>query len=95
MDPAIAKFYRIQDPFPMRWSDPIDEVQTTQRKGKRKTTTRFSVLQDEGLSSRIGTTAFETGVPQDEPDPLGSAGTVIRTLKQKGINADENLLLRR
>ncbi|RPA85957.1 hypothetical protein BJ508DRAFT_234861 [Ascobolus immersus RN42] len=94
MDPAIAKFYRIQDPFPMRWSDPIDEVQTTQRKGKRKTTTRFSVLQEEGLSSRIGSTAFETGVPQDEADPLGSGSTVIRTLKQKGINADENLLLR-
>lgn len=94
VDPAIGKHYRLTDPFPTTWSDPIEDSQAVHRKATRASTARYSVLQEEGMFLRSSGSAFDAGVPQDEADPLGSASSIVRVLRQKGLPVDENLKLR-
>jgi exocyst complex component 2 len=97
---GLLKHYRLQDPFPETWSDPIEDAQLQQRKLSRRSTKRYSVLQDDGISSSLrglvggGDVYSGTTVAQDEPDPLGTADSVVRVLKKRGIPAEENVRLR-
>lgn len=96
---ALLAHYRLQNPFPQSWSDPIEEAQAKQRLQYRKSTSRYSVLQEESVSSSlkglVGGDLFSGGaVKEDEPDPLGTADSVVRVLRQRGIHADDNVRLR-
>ncbi|KAL7266939.1 Exocyst complex component S5 [Rhizina undulata] len=96
---ALLKQYRLQDPYPESWSDPIEDLQAQQRKQLRASTSRYSVLQEEGipisLKGLVGGDLFSGGVvPEDEPDPLGSTDSVVRVLKKRGLPVDENSRLR-
>ena len=93
MDAAVAKHYRLTDPYPLVWTDPIEDSQVIQRKAIRPSTARYSVLQEEGLSLRA-TTSLDASIPQDEADPLGTTSSVVRILRQKGLKVDESLKLR-
>jgi exocyst complex component 2 len=100
-DPAFLKHYRLQDPFPTSWSDPIDDAQQQLQRGglHRKSTVRYSVLQEEHASPTlrglIGDDLYEGGaVPRDEPDPLGSTDSVVRVLKKRGLPVEDNVRLR-
>lgn len=94
MDPTIAKHYRLTDPFPTAWSDPIEDSQAVHRKATKASTARYSVLQEEGMSLRSSGNALEAAVPQDEADPLGSTSSVVRILRKRGLLVDNNLKLR-
>lgn len=94
MDAAIARHYRLTDPFPTVWSDPIEDNQAVHRKATRASTARYSVLQEEGMSLRSSGNVLDTTIPQDEADPLGTTNSVVRVLRQKGLPVDENLPLR-
>ncbi|KAF8423080.1 exocyst complex component Sec5-domain-containing protein [Tirmania nivea] len=94
MDAAIAKHYRLADPFPTTWSDPIEDNQVVHRKATRASTARYSVLQEESMSLRSSGNVLDTTIPQDETDPLGTSSSIVRVLRQRGLPVDENLLLR-
>lgn len=96
---AILKHYRLQDAFPTAWSDPIEDAQAKQRKQFRQSTSRYSVLQEDGASSSlkglVGGDLYSSGsVPEDEPDPLGTTESVVRVLRKRGIPAQDNVRLR-
>lgn len=96
---ALLTHYRLQDPFPTSWSDPIEEEQAKQRVRYRQSTSRYSVLQEDGLSSSlkglVGGDLYSGGpIPEDEPDPLGSVPSVARALLKRGIPVDDNVRLR-
>lgn len=99
-DGAMLKHYRLQEPFPTSWSDPIEDVQKQHRGLNRKSTVRYSVLQESNVSSSalkglMEADLYEGGrVPRDEPDPLGSTDSVVRVLRQRGLPVEENVRLR-
>lgn len=91
---ALLKHYRLQDPFPAAWSDPIEDAAEMQGL-KGNSTVRYSVLQENVASTLKGLLADDGGMlPQDEPDPLGTTESVVRVLKQRGLPVEENLRLR-
>ncbi|PWW76845.1 hypothetical protein C7212DRAFT_351691 [Tuber magnatum] len=96
---ALLKHYRLQNPFPETWSDPIEEAHIIQRQQSRASTSRYSVLQEEGISASlkglVGGDVYSTGaVPEDEPDPLGMVGSVARVLGKRGLPVRDNVRLR-
>lgn len=100
-DPALLKHYRLNDPNPIAWADPIEEAQQQRQRGglHRQSTVRYSVLQEEQVSAAlrglIGDDLFEGGsVPRDEPDPLGTTDSVVRVLRQRGLPVEDNVRLR-
>jgi len=43
----------------------------------------------------VGGDVYSTGiVPEDEPDPLGTASSVVRVLGKKGLPVRDNVRLR-
>ncbi|KAF8472115.1 exocyst complex component Sec5-domain-containing protein [Kalaharituber pfeilii] len=94
MDATVARHYRLTEPFPQTWSDPIEDSQIVHRKATKASTARYSVLQEEGMSLRSGGNTLDSTVPQDEADPLGMTSSVVRVLRQKGLPVDDNLKLR-
>ncbi|KAI5814277.1 exocyst complex component Sec5-domain-containing protein [Pyronema omphalodes] len=101
-DPALLKHYRLQDPFPTSWSDPIEEAHKEHNKRNgavhRKSTVRYSILQEEHVSASLKGLIgdeFEGGnVPKDESDPLGTTDSVVRVLRQRGLPVEDNVRLR-
>lgn len=96
---ALLTHYRLQNPFPETWSDPIEEAQIIQRQQSRASTSRYSILQEEGIAASlrglVGGDVYSTGVvPEDEPDPLGIANSVVRVLKKRGLPVKDNVRLR-
>jgi exocyst complex component 2 len=96
---SLLKHYRLQDPFPTAWSDPVEEAQKQQVNLRRKSTVRYSVLQEANVSSAlkglIGDDLNDGAtLPRDEPDPLGSTDSVVRVLKQRGLPVEDNVRLR-
>lgn len=92
MDPAVAKHYRLTEPFPTTWSDPVEDTHIAQK--IKPSTARYSVLQEDGMLRLAGGSALDNSIPQDEPDPLGSTSSVVRVLRQKGLPVDDNIRLR-
>ena len=97
---AMLKYYRLQDPLPATWSDPVEVAQKQHRTLNRKSTVRYSVLQEANVSSSalkglVDSDLYEGGsVPRDEPDPLGSTDSVVRVLRQRGLPVEDNVRLR-
>lgn len=97
---ALLSHYRLQDLFPTSWSDPIEVEQVKQRQHFRRSTSRYSVLQDEGISSSlkgllVGDLYSTRGsLPEDEQDPLGSIDSVARVLRKRGIPIEDDVRLR-
>ncbi|PKS08998.1 hypothetical protein jhhlp_003611 [Lomentospora prolificans] len=102
---SILEFYRLQTLYPTEWpqennsdaSDSEDEIKKKlQRRKSRyqaleRTTTRRSLLGGESTGKSGGGGAV---VQKDEPDPLGTTDSVVRTLRQLGLPAQENARLR-
>ena len=96
---SLLKHYRLQDPFPEKWSDPIEDAQIAQRERSRASTSRYSILQEEGVSASlkglVGGDLYSSGaVAEDEPDPLGTTDSVVRVLNKRGLPVMENVRLR-
>src|SRR3978361_1348456 len=99
--PVLLKHYRLHDPNPTTWTDPIEEAQQQRQYGglHRKSTVRYSVLQEEQvyatLRGLIGDNLYEGGsLPRDEPDPLGTTNSVVHVLRQRGLPVEDNVRLR-
>lgn len=101
-DTAVLNYYNITTPFPTAWppekddSDP-DEPPLGTGFGFQRPKSRYHVLEHNGSGRRSLVTGsdklgggLETQVQKDEADPLGSADSVIRVLRQRGVAVDED-----
>lgn len=101
-DTAVLNYYNITTPFPTAWppekddSDP-DEPPLGTGFGSQRPKSRYHVLEHNGSGRRSLVTGsdklgggLENQVQKDEADPLGSAESVIRVLRQRGVAVDED-----
>ncbi|KAI0599403.1 exocyst complex component Sec5-domain-containing protein [Biscogniauxia sp. FL1348] len=110
LDRNVLEFYQISTPFPTTWptekndnSDGSDSEQD-QRKRKRKINRRKSRYQalERAVSNRnsiiSGSETSANGVSnlvqRDEPDPLGTSESVVRSLMQLGVPIADDTRLR-
>lgn len=101
-DTVVLNYYNITTPFPTAWppekddSDP-DEPLLGAGFGFQRPKSRYHVLEHNGGgrpslvpgSEKLGG-GLENLVQKDEADPLGSADSVIRVLRQRGAAVDED-----
>ncbi|KAG7131836.1 Exocyst complex component SEC5 like protein [Verticillium longisporum] len=103
---SVLEFYGLPNPYPNEWpdeknnsdgSDADEEKQT--KLGRRKS--RYQAL-ERAVSDRRSTipgAQSEKGgvgniVQKDEPDPLGTTDSVVRTLRQLGVPVQDDARLR-
>lgn len=107
---TILNHYNLTTLYPTSWptekdeSDESDaEISLVQQKAAlRRSRSRYSALERAGSdrkslvpgSERTGT-GVENLVQKDEPDPLGGADSVVRVLREKGMNVEDDSRLRR
>ena len=108
-DRNVLEFYQLSTPFPTEWpadkdkSDGSDSEQEQQKK-KHKLNRRKSRYQalERAVSNRAsiisGSETSANGVSnlvqRDEPDPLGTTDSVVRTLRQLGVPIQDDPRLR-
>lgn len=101
-DTAVLNYYNITTLFPKAWPPEKDDADPDEPLlgagfGFQRPKSRYSVLERDGSgrrslvpgSEKLGG-GLENLVQKDESDPLGSADSVIRVLRQKGVAADED-----
>ncbi|KAH8804967.1 exocyst complex component Sec5-domain-containing protein [Xylogone sp. PMI_703] len=107
---TVLEHYQLSTPYPLEWpaekdlSDASDEEEDTTKPpkgGLRRTKSRFSALERSASDSRNlvpgsqkSGDGVETLVQRDEPDPLGTADSVVRILRQMGLPVQEDTKLR-
>lgn len=103
---TILDFYQLPNPYPTEWpaeNDPegsSDEGEKDVKLQRRKS--RYQALERAFSTRASGVPGAEGGVGEignlvqkDEPDPLGSSDSVVRTLKHLGLPLQDDLRLRR
>lgn len=105
-DRAVLEHYGLTTPFPTEWpaeknnSDVSDDEDDKKRKINRRKS-RYQAL-ERAVSNRQsiipGTEKSANGVEnivqKDEPDPLGTTDSVVRTLRQLGVPVQDDPRLR-
>ena len=105
---TILNHYNLTSPFPNTWpaekndSDASEDEQPASKKdGLRRSKSRYSALERAGSDRRSlvpGAQKLKDGqenlVQKDEPDPLGTSGSVVRVLRQRGLPVEEDTRLR-
>lgn len=106
---TVLEHYQLATAYPVEWpaekdhSDASDEEETkaTSRSDIRSSKSRYSALvratgDRKSLvpGSQRGDNGVETLVQRDEPDPLGSTDSVVRSLRQLGLPVHEDTRLR-
>ncbi|KAH8912873.1 hypothetical protein BR93DRAFT_870989 [Coniochaeta sp. PMI_546] len=106
LDRTVLDFYQVSNPYPTEWpaeknnSDASDEEDTKKKKLNRRKS-KYQAL-ERAVSNRSsivpGSESSAGGVTnlvqRDEPDPLGTTDSVVRTLKQMGLPLQEDIRLR-
>ena len=107
-DRNVLEFYQLSTPFPTEWpadkdkSDGSDSEQEQQKKQKlNRRKSRYQAL-ERAVSNRAsiisGSETSANGVSnlvqRDEPDPLGTTDSVVRTLRQLGVPIQDDPRLR-
>lgn len=105
-EPAILNHYNLTTPYPTSWpvekddSDASDDASPA-KPSVRRSKSRYSALERNGSDRRSlvpGSEKTGDGVEnlaqKDEADPLGSADSVVRVLRQKGIAVEDDQRLR-
>lgn len=101
-DTDIAQFYNLPSAFPNEWPAQLDdedgaEGAALQHRGSKSS---YDVLgrsrsrRSANLGPLMGNSGRENLVKDDEPDPLGSTGSVLNALKQRGLPVAEDSRLR-
>src|SRR5947207_10415276 len=106
---AILNHYNLSSPFPEAWPEDkdrngdSDDDQTNKATSKlaRSSKSRYSAL-GRGANDRRSLVpglqrsrdGVENLVQKDEPDPLGTTESVVRTLRQQGLPVDDDVRLR-
>ncbi|KAG8167828.1 hypothetical protein KVR01_003517 [Diaporthe batatas] len=105
LERTVLDFYQLSDPYPVEWpaekdtSDVSEDEEAKQKINRRKS--RYQAL-ERAVSNRVsmlpGQEKSANGVgnivQKDEPDPLGTTDSVVRTLKQLGVPVQEDPRLR-
>jgi exocyst complex component 2 len=106
LERSVLEFYQVSTPYPVEWppdknnSDISDDEDTKSKINRRKS--RYQAL-ERAVSNRTsvvpGSETSGSGVgnlvQKDEPDPLGTTESVVRTLKTMGLPLQDDPRLRR
>ena len=102
---TVLDFYGISTPYPSEWpaekndDDDSDDDATKKSKLNRRKS-RYQALERVTTRASIVPGSENSGngrsnlVQKDEPDPLGTTDSVVRTLKQMGLPLQDDLKLR-
>ncbi|KKK20993.1 exocyst complex component Sec5 [Aspergillus rambellii] len=108
-DADVAHFYNLPSAYPEEWPAELDESdleeegeqqeeeKTLQRRGSKS---GYLVLERSNSSRRglsLGSLKGSSGrdnLKVDEPDPLGTSGSVLDTLRKRGLPVDDDTRLR-
>lgn len=102
---TVLDFYQLSNPYPVEWptekdgSDVSEDDDAKAKANRRKS--RYQAL-EKAVSNRNslmpGHQKSANGVgnivQKDEPDPLGTTDSVVRTLKQLGVPVQEDPRMR-
>lgn len=99
---AILEFYRLQTLFPNEWpaennSDVSDSEDEVKKKMARRKSRYQALERTPTRRSLTGTEPSGIGggrVLKDEPDPLGTTDSVVRTLRHLGMPVQDNPRIR-
>lgn len=106
----VVNHYNLSTPYPEEWPAELDEsdksdddsitLSPPERTSLRRSKSRYSAL-ERGIGDRRSIPGSQrTGdgrdnlVQKDEPDPLGSADSVVRILRQRGITVEDDTRMR-
>lgn len=100
---SILEFYRLQTLYPSEWpaennSDASDSEDEVKKKMQRRKSRYQALERTPTRRSLTGTESSGKGgglVLKDEPDPLGTTDSVVRTLRQLGMPVQDNPRIRR
>lgn len=104
-DRTILDFYQLPTPYPSEWPPEKDKSESSGDEGNAKKLkrrkSRYQALERAVSERRSVVPGSEGGkggvgnlVQKDEPDPLGSSESVVRTLKHLGLPVQDDLRLR-
>ncbi|KAK1759262.1 exocyst complex component Sec5-domain-containing protein [Echria macrotheca] len=101
LERTVLDFYQVSTPYPVEWpadknneSDASEDESAKKKLNRRKSryqaleravSTRSSVIP----GSEHSASGVSNLVQRDEPDPLGTTDSVVRTLKQLGLPLDD------
>lgn len=105
---TILEFYQLPNPYPNEWPDEknqsggSDDEEKDEKKAKlNRRKSRYQALERavSNRNSMIPGSQSEKGgigniVQRDEPDPLGTTDSVVRTLRQLGVPIQDDPRLR-
>lgn len=99
---AILEFYRLQTLFPNEWpaennSDASDSEDEVKKKMQRRKSRYQALERTPTRRSLTGTEPSGIGgarLLKDEPDPLGTTDSVVRTLRHLGMPVQDNPRIR-
>lgn len=108
---TVLEHYQLPNPFPTEWPSEKDESEGEEDEEAalkekigaiRRSKSRYSALEQAAGGRRsLVPGAQKTGeglenlVQKDEPDPLGSGESVVRTLRSQGLPVQDNIRLRK
>lgn len=98
-DLEVASHYNLPSAYPEEWPAELDQSDESQdesfRTKSKKRQSRYSALGRIGQrKSIIPGDGRDSLVQKDEPDPLGSADSVVSVLKRQGLPVDDDARLR-
>lgn len=101
---TVLEFYQLPTSYPAEWpaeKDADDAVtDDTDAWGNNKRTSRYQALESavnerrSFLNGADGKGGINNLVQRDEPDPLGSSDSVVRSLKNLGLPMQDDIRLR-
>ncbi|ATY64576.1 exocyst complex component Sec5 [Cordyceps militaris] len=101
---TVLEFYQLPSPYPSEWPAEKDAedaaTDQTDAWGSNKRTSRYQALESAVNERRsfLNNSDVQGGmnslVQRDEPDPLGSSDSVVRSLKNLGLPVQDDIRLR-
>ncbi|KAL1900356.1 Exocyst complex component S5 [Ceratocystis pirilliformis] len=95
----ILEFYHLSTPFPIEWpaensSDESEDEELKAKSQRRKS--RYQALEKarKSMMPKGRSSNNSSAVHMDEPDPLGTSDSVVRSLRQMGIRIEDRPQLR-
>ena len=99
----VLTHYNIPSAFPDSWPAELDESDEEQPDeiGVRRSRSRYSALERSASDRRSGVPGSQklsdgrsNLVQKDEPDPLGASGSVVQSLRSRGLPVEQDARLR-
>jgi exocyst complex component 2 len=100
-DRDVLSHFNITNPYPTEWPKELDSDDEDDGVGVRRSRSRYSALERSASdrksflpgSQRTGDGKANL-VQKDEPDPLGAPGSVVGTLRQRGLPVEADARLK-